>query len=170
MKGTIQPLNKNHIKSDFDCGKPLLTNYIRTQAGQDVKRDLSACFVLVSKESNVVMGYYTLTSNSIDRASFPFEMISKLPPSYSDLPTILLGRLAIDSKHQGNKFGEFLLIDALNKCVEISESMGVLAVVVDPIDDGAIAFYKSYGFIFLPGTQKMFIPIKTIKDSLASIK
>lgn len=165
MSNTIRPLDKNHKKQDFNCGQPMLDNYIRTQAGQDVKRDLSACFVLAG-EDNVVIGYYTLSSNTIERTTFPEDMAAKLPPSYADLPTILLGRLAVDTKFKGNRYGEFLLIHALNKCVEISAQLGVLAVVVDPIDDSAVKFYENYGFILLPGSGKMFIPIKTIESSL----
>lgn len=166
MKKTITKLSKAHKKENFECGNALLDNYIRTQANQDIKRDLSACFVLINEEDNVVMGYYTLSGNSIERGIFPPEMIAKLPPSYTDLPTVLLGRLATDKKFQGQGNGELLLIDALNQCVEISQRMGILAVIVDPIDKNAVKFYENYGFIFLPGTGRMFIPIKTIENTL----
>ncbi len=161
----IKTLNKSHKKSDFDCGVPLLDNYIRTQAKQDVNRDLSACYVL-SGSDHKVMGYYTLSSNAIRREGFPDDLLKKLPPSYASLPTVLLGRLAVDSKHKKKGYGRLLLIDALNRCVELSENLGILAVVVDPIDKSAVAFYQSYGFILLPGSKKMFIPIKTVKDSM----
>lgn len=101
MKVTIQLLSKSHEKSGFDCGKPLLDNYIRTQASQDVKRDLSACYVMTEEGNTTVFGYYTLSSNSIERTLFPANMIARLPPSYGDLPTILLGRLALDKKMHG---------------------------------------------------------------------
>ena len=42
----IELLNKKHNRKEFDCGKELLNNYLKNQAGQDVKRKLSACFVL----------------------------------------------------------------------------------------------------------------------------
>ncbi|MCC7452592.1 MAG: GNAT family N-acetyltransferase [Crocinitomix sp.] len=86
-----------------------------------------------------------------------------MPPSYINLPTILLGRLAIDKTEKGKGYGSILLMDALKKCVEISESLGILAVIVDPYDDNAINFYKKYGFILIPSNNKMFIPIKTIE-------
>lgn len=165
MKVQVQLLSKIHVRTGFDCGKVLLDNYIRKQASQDVKRDLSACYVMTQEGSDEVVGYYTLSSNSIERTTFPANMIAKLPPSYGDLPTILMGRLAIDNKIKGQRLGEYLLINALNKCVEVSETIGALAVVVDPIDENAEEFYSSYGFIFLPGSKKMFITIKTIEES-----
>ena len=75
-----------------------------------------------------------------------------------------MGRLAIDKNEKGKGFGGILLMDALKKCVDISESLGVLAVIVDPFDEKAISFYKKYGFILVPSNNKMFIPIKTIQD------
>jgi predicted GNAT family N-acyltransferase len=163
MEFQIQLLEKKHNKTDFDCGYDLLDNYIKKQATQDVNRDLSACFVLIDKVNNV-LGYYTLSANSIKREDFPERLRKKLPPSYNELPTILVGRLAIDKSIKGNGFGEILLVDALRRCLKISESMGTISVIVDPIDDKAQAFYSRYGFILLPSSGKMFLPIKTIKE------
>lgn len=164
MKPVIENLSKKHQKKDFNCGKELLDNYLHKQAGQDLKRNLAACFVAVDEE-NTVMGYYTLSSNVIERDTFPPEMASKLPQSYADLPAILLGRLAIDTRFQGRRLGEFLLVDALRRCVNLATQLGVLAVIVDPIDDAAVRFYEAYGFISLPDSGKMFITVKTIEDS-----
>lgn len=166
MKVQVQLLSKTHLRTGFQCGKALLDNYVRTQVSQDVKRDLSACYVMTEEGKNEVLGYYTLSSNSIERTTFPANMIARLPPSYGDLPTILMGRLAVDNKIKGHRLGEYLLINALNKCVEVSQTIGALAVVVDPIDEYAESFYSSYGFICLPGSNKMFITIKTIEKTL----
>lgn len=164
MSLIIEKLNKDHKKSDFDCDNELLNNYIQKQAKQDVNRDLSACYILNDINDKKVLGYYTLSGNSIDRNDFPIELMQKMPPSYVNLPTILLGRLAVDKNEKGKGFGSILLMDALKKCVVISESLGVLAVIVDPFDENAISFYKKYGFILIPSNNKMFIPIKTIQD------
>lgn len=164
MSLIIENLSKDHKKSDFDCENALLNNYIQKQAKQDVTRDLSACYILNDVSDKRVLGYYTLSGNSIDRNDFPLELMQKMPPSYVNLPTILLGRLAIDKNEKGKGFGEILLMHALEKCVTISESLGVLAVIVDPIDEKAISFYTKYGFILIPSNNKMFIPIKTIQD------
>lgn len=163
MKLLIQVLEKKYDKSGFNCGYSLLDDYIKKQAKQDVNRDLSACFVLVD-DKNIVKGYYTLSANSIKRDDFPEPLQRKLPPSYNDIPTILLGRLAIDETVKGNGYGEILLIDALTRSLKISESLGTIAVIVDPIDEKAQGFYAKYGFILLPTSGKMFLPMKTIKD------
>ncbi len=164
MSLIIEKLNKNHQKSAFDCDNLLLNNYVQKQAKQDVNRDLSICYVLNDIKDKIVLGYYTLSGNSIDRNDFPPDLMQKMPPSYANLPTILLGRLAIDKTEKGKGFGEILLIDALKRCVDISETLGILAVIVEPVDGNAISFYQKYGFILIPSNNKMFILIKTIPD------
>jgi predicted GNAT family N-acyltransferase len=141
----------------------MLNEYIKTQAGQDVRRDLSACFVFVDT-SDTIKGYYTLSANSIKRNDFPETLQKKLPSGYGDIPSILLGRLALDNSIKGKGLGAGLLIDALKRCLDVSEKIGAIAVVVDPIDEKAQRFYNKYGFIFLPGSAKMFLPMKTIKE------
>jgi GNAT superfamily N-acetyltransferase len=159
----IEFLDKKHNREDFNCGKELLTNYLKTQAGQDIKRNLSACFVLSENETSI-LGYYTLSNNSIPLSHFSEHVQKKLPKSYNSIPTILLGRLAIDKKYQGQGIGKILLIDALKRCYEIAHEIGSFAVVVDPIDKEAERFYEKYDFIKLPDSEKMFIATKTLKE------
>ncbi len=160
----IELLDKKHNRKDFDCGKELLNNYLKTQAGQDIKRKLSACFILTENETKFIQGYYTLSNSSIPLSSFPKQIRKKLPKSYTSIPTTLLGRLAIDKKYQGKGIGKILLIDALKRSYGISKEIGSFGIVVDPIDDEAKNFYQKYDFIELPDSKKMFIAIQTLKE------
>ena len=160
----IELLNKKHNRKDFDCGKELLNNYLKNQAGQDVKRKLSACFVLVDNETNLLQGYYTLSNYSIPLKQFSEQIRKKLPKSYTSIPTTLLGRLAIDKKNQGKGIGKILLIDALKRCYDISTEIGSFGIVVDPIDNEAKSFYEKYDFIEFPDSKKMFIATQTLKE------
>lgn len=159
----IALLDKKHDRNNFDCGNPILNNYLKTQAGQDIKRKLSACFVL-SNNKEVIQGYYTLSNHSTPIDAFPEQIQKKLPPSYRSIPATLLGRLAVDKNFQNNGIGKILLIDALKRCYDVSKEMGSFAVVVDPIDKNAAMFYQKYDFIFLPDSKKMFIPIQTLQQ------
>ncbi len=163
MNQLTENLNSSHRKKEFSCGKEMLDNYLQKQANQDVKRKLSACFVLNDKETNLLKGYYTLANNSIPQILIPTEFQKKLPKSYTSIPTTLLGRLAIDNRFQGRGVGKLLLIDALNRSYEISKIIGSFAVIVDPLDEDAEKFYDKYGFINLPDSGKMFLPMNTIK-------
>ncbi len=155
-------LNSVHKKANFTCGIPLLDNYLHTQAKQDVKRKLAACFILADAD-NRVKGYYTLSSAVIPRAILPENIIKKLPPSYMDLPATLMGRLAIDQGYKRQGLGALLLIDALKRSFDTSvSSVGSMAIIVDPIDQGAVNFYTKYGFTLLPDSGKMFITMETV--------
>ena len=160
----IELLNKKHNRIDFDCGNELLNSYLKDQASQDVKRKLSACFILIDNETKSIQGYYTLSNNSIPLSCFSEQVQNKLPKSYTSIPTTLLGRLAIDKKFQGKGIGKILLIDALKRSYEISKTIGSFGIIVDPIDNDAKSFYQRYDFIELPDSKKMFIATKTLKD------
>jgi ribosomal protein S18 acetylase RimI-like enzyme len=82
------------------------------------------------------------------------------------LPVTLLGRLARDVKYKGQNIGNILLIDALKRSYEVSlNAIASMAVVTDPIDDKAAAFYKKYGFISLE-SGRMFLSMGTIAELL----
>lgn len=164
MKELTEILNAKHQKKEFSCGKDMLDNYLHKQANQDIKRKLSVCFVLNDKENNILKGYYTLANNSISQKLIPQKFRKKFPKSYTSIPVTLLGRLAVDKRFQKQGIGRLLLIDALKKSYEISKSIGSFAVIVDPLDIDAIKFYNLYGFIKLPDSEKMFLPMKTIKE------
>lgn len=157
------PLNSSHKKAAFRSRNAQLDNYLHRQAKQDVKRKLSACFILADSENNV-QGYYTLSNAGIDREFVPEEIKKRLPPSYQSLPVTLLGRLAIDDNYKGKGLGKLLLIDGLKRSVQVSNIIGSMAVVVDPIDESATKFYERFQFTRLPGSGKMFLPMKTIEE------
>lgn len=161
-----QPLHPSHNRNDFSSGKDLLDNYLKTQVNQDIKRKLTACFVL--NEGEVIQGYYTLSSNSIPLSSLPEPLQKKLPRSYQNIPVTLLGRLAIDAKQQGKGIGKLLLADALKRSFEASHSIGSFALVADPLDTDAETFYLKFGFIKLPDSGKMFLAMKTIEQLFES--
>lgn len=163
MRELTESSNSKHPKQEFSCGNDILDNYLRKQANQDIKRKLSACFVLHDNETGLLKGYYTLSNNSIAQDLIPAKFQKRIPNSYQSIPTTLLGRLAIDSRFQRQGVGKLLLVDALRRSYEIANRIGSFAVAVDPIDDDAERFYEKFGFIKLPHSGKMFLPMKTIK-------
>jgi ribosomal protein S18 acetylase RimI-like enzyme len=159
----ISILDKIHNRKGFECEEKSLTDYIQKQVSQDVKKRLAICFVAVDNEDNVV-GYYTLASESLGRELIPAKYLKKVPKNYN-APVILLGRLARDLNQKGTGLGEHLLLDALFRAFTLSEeSIGAMAVVVDPINEYAVKFYEKYGFERLPDSEKMFLPMNTIKQ------
>ena len=166
-KFTIELLHSKHKKEDFTCGIELLDAYLHKQAKQDVKRKLAACYVLANSEDNV-LGYYTLSNASIPQKWIPEEFARRMPPSYTNLPVTLLGRLAVSKYYRGQGLGKYLLVDAARRSLQVSSQVGSMALVADPINLDAVQFYKKYGFIFIQDTGKMFLPMKTIQQLFSS--
>jgi GNAT superfamily N-acetyltransferase len=162
VKSTTQVHTAAHRKDAFDCGTPVLNQYLQQLAGQDVKRKLSVCFVLPDSDSEGIMGYYTLSNNGIPLDVLPPERRKKLPSFYTGIPVTLLGRLAVDKRFRGQGLGKWLLMDALKRSYEVSLNIASYAVVVDPLDPEAEKFYVKYGFIKLADSGRMFLPMKTI--------
>jgi predicted GNAT family N-acyltransferase len=105
-----------------------------------------------------------LSSNSIPIETVIEQYRTKLPPAYRSIPTVLLGRLAVDIDFQKMKTGKLLLADALKRSYDISKNLGAFAVIVDPLDDNVRKFYSKYGFITMSDNEKMFIPMNTVKQ------
>lgn len=158
----VQLLQKSHNRKRFTCEEESLTDYLRSQVSQDIRKSLTACFVVVD-ESQDVIGYYTLSSESLGQNMVPEKYRNRIPGNYH-APVILLGRLARDIRTKGTGLGEYLLVDALLRSYTLSkESIGAMAVVTDPINQNAVEFYRRYGFTRLPDSEKMFLPMKTIE-------
>ena len=164
MNHLTELLDAKHRKKEFLCGKEMLDKYFHEQANQDVKKKLSICFVKADSMTGLVEGYYTLSNSSIHKDLIPLDIQKRLPPSYNSIPVTLLGRLAVDNRFHGKGLGKLLLLDALYRSYDLSTQIGSFAVIVDPLDNEAESFYNKYGFIKLPDSGKMFLPMKTIEQ------
>ena len=159
----IEPLGSQHNRAGFHCSTEALENYLRNQAGQDVKKGVAAAFVL-TPDGRAIAGYYTLPQFSVSLEHIPPETAGRLP-KYPDVPATLIGRLAMSEKYRGQGLGEKLLLDALQRCFVHSKEIGSFAVVVDAKDDQAKSFYQKYGFLELPAVpNRPFLPMKTIEQ------
>lgn len=159
----IVHLEKRHNKSEFRCGVDVLDQYLKTQASQDIKKNVAVTYVLTPQDSEQVLGYYTLSSIGIFPGELPSELVRKLP-RYPVLPGVLLGRLAVSENSQRKNIGRYLLIDGLKRSLAISNQIGIVAVVVDAKNKRAAEFYKHHGFIALPdNNHRLFLLSDTIK-------
>lgn len=133
-------------------------DYLREQATQDVRRRVAACFVALAGGQGIA-GYYTLASASMLLADLPVEMGKKLP-RYPTVPTVRMGRLAVDQAFKGQGLGGALLADALNRAAR--SEIAAYALMVDAKDEAAAAFYRHHGFIALPDSPlTLFLPLAT---------
>lgn len=157
----IEAISHQHLRDQFDCGQPPLNEYLLRYARQNDDNNIAKAFVAVDDE-NRVLGYYCISSASVEFEELP-EEIAKGLPRYP-MPAALIGRLACAKSMQGKGLGARLLIDALQRINATSEQIGIKAVIVDAINQGAKKFYMRYGFMELRNQEsKLFLPIETIK-------
>jgi GNAT superfamily N-acetyltransferase len=162
-KRIVLALTRQHDRVNFSCGNTSLDRYLREFALQDARRRVAAPFVgVIDAEPRKICGYYTLSAFALALDELPADIAKRLP-AYPRIPATLLGRLAVDRRYQGQRFGEFLLVDALRRSFEQSERVGAAAVVVDAADDAAEAFYRHFGFLAVPDTpQRLFLSMRQV--------
>lgn len=140
----IEPLNRSHDRAGFDCGEAALNSYLQRYARQNASAGIGLTFVAVSDDDpTVILGYFTVSASRIEREEMPTDL-KKLP--HYPIPTLLLARLAVDSKMHGLGLGALLLRDVLKRALTLADEAGFWGVEVDALHDRAAEFYARYGF------------------------
>ena len=152
---------KIHKREDFECTDEELTSFLKKRANQEHEKHISDTYVLVeNRESQVILGYFTLSNSRISLSHLPDEHKKHLP-NYPGIGTVLLGRMARDKKTPAG-FGGIILREAIKKSLE-KGSFYVLEVVAK--NDALVNYYISWGFIcFLDDKTHLFLPRKTIAN------
>lgn len=137
-----------HDLGDFECGVVALDGWLNRSARTAASAGTAAVYVVCRGKS--VVGYYALAMSAVWHESAPSRLRRGMP---NPVPVILLARLAIRRSEHGAGLGGALLVDALERCVRGGTEFGARAVVVDAIDDNAIAFYEHFDFHRLDGRR-----------------
>ncbi|TLU84809.1 MAG: GNAT family N-acetyltransferase [Chlorobium sp.] len=157
---SVIPLSKDNVREGFCSGSEALDHYFSAQVGQDIKRNITNCFIAVDNVNQQTAGYYTLSAAQIPLPGLPKEIARKMP-RYDAVPASRIGRLAVDRRYQGKGIGSALIADALLRSSH--SSMAVYALLVDAKNEQAEAFYLHHGFIPCIGAlHTLFLPLKTI--------
>src|SRR5271163_1783596 len=131
----IRPLDGQHDRIGFACGVESLDRYLKTQAGQDVRRKANAVFVLSERGQPArILGYYTLCAMALSQGDVP-EAARKHIPRYPLVSATLIGRLAVAKDRQGRRLGTILLADALQRAFDSASTVGSSMVVVDALHE-----------------------------------
>ena len=153
----------------FDCGKDAINTYLRRYAARNMALNLSRTFVLpcVPDESagkSHVAAYCTLAHQTLVREELPDP--SRLPRY--PVPVVLLAQLGVDRRFQGQGLGAKTLVWALRHAHRIAstpDGIPAMGVVLDVLDQDALAFYQSFGF-FLPlanNPMRLFVPMASLE-------
>lgn len=164
------PLDASAINvKSFDCGKDAINTYLRRYAAKNMALNLNRTFVLPytleeNSEKYHVAAYYTLAHQTVVREELPSP--SRLPRY--PVPVILLAQLGIDQRFHRQGLGAKTLVHALRHAYQIASNpkgIPALGVVLDVLDQDALAFYSSFDF-FLPLTDnpmKLFVPMASLE-------
>jgi GNAT superfamily N-acetyltransferase len=152
------PLTIEHDLSGFDCGVPVLNDWLRHRALRNESR-FSRTYVVC--QSNMVIAYVCISAGAIERVSVPGKVRRNAPDT---IPVSVIGRLAVDRNHGGKGLGADMLADALRRVAVASHSIGIGAVVIHAKDDAAKRFYmKCAEFLEYPADSRiLFLPIETV--------
>ena len=119
------PLSRKIDRRAFTCGNEEMDFYFREIVSQDVRNRLASCTLLMDEDGKTIIGFFTLSQDSIDRNLLPEDPQKGV---YSRIPITLLGRIAVDCRFQKTGRSDDLIAKAL-EIIENSRigSIGLLA-------------------------------------------
>ena len=164
-KGSVEDLrivllDEGHDRAGFTCGVESLDGYLKTQAGQDLRRKANAVFVLSERDEPArVLGYYILCAIAISQGDVP-PAARRHVPRYPLVSATLIGRLGVAKERQGQRLGAVLLADALQRVLESASTVGSSMIVVAALDEMAAGFYAAHGFVRLPESLRLVLPMR----------
>jgi GNAT superfamily N-acetyltransferase len=151
-------LTANHDLTDFDCGEPVLNDWLRLRALKNESR-FSRTYVVC--DGSRVVAYFCISAGAVERAAAPGKVRRNAPDA---IPVSVIGRLAVSRAYAGRGLGADILSDALRRIAVASQSIGIGAVLVQAKDERARRFYRACAeFIEYPAdTRTLFLPIETV--------
>ena len=162
-------LNPSHFDvKAFDCGKPDMNQYLARFAAKNIGLKLSMTWVLPSEEMVTdqkapIAAYYTLASCTVTREEIPTD--TRLPDY--PVPVVLLARLAVDHRFQGQRLGEKTLVSALRNSITLTErGLPATGLILDVLNEDALAFYRKFD-LFQPLTEdpmRLFVPMNIVQQ------
>lgn len=138
--------------SAFSCGTQAIDAWLWKHARHAAKRGTAVVYVSCDERGKIA-GFYALSAHSMDRS----VLTGWLARNATDqIPVILLDMLGVRSDCSGAELETQLLLDACHRAQTAAQTIGARALVVDPLDEDAAAFYLNHGFEHVPGSNRLF--------------
>lgn len=153
---------ERHDVANFTCGEASLDVWLRELAAPATARRTARTWVWSDPEDRVV-GYYALAAHKVAREDVPLKIGRGGP---TEIPAVLLGRLALAQSLRGQGLGEVLVADALTRIVEATQTVGARLVVVDALHEPVAGFYESLGFRRVPNSLLLVQKLTDIEAAL----
>ena len=162
MSLLIAPLSRQHDRTAFHSGIPQLDQWLKQTSSQHHEKRLSRTVVLTETGRPArILAYYALNIRGLVEAwTLPPPLTRRMP---STIPTLALGRLAVDASAQEMGHGAAMLAHAMRQAKAASDLVGGVLLLVDATDARAAAFYMKFRFCPLPNAPlTLAIPIDEI--------
>lgn len=149
----IERLSRAHrpLVDGFVNDEPDLVAYLRRWALVHQERDhLGRTWLALDERSEVrIAGFFTLAAASLDRAAVTGGDLARLPRF--PLAAVLLTRLAVDGRVQGQGLGTWLFDEALQRTLLLAAEgpIGFRVLVTDAKNERAATFYQRRGLAAL---------------------
>ena len=117
---TPTPLLATHVTDEFDCGEPVLNDWLIKRALKNENSGASRTFVVC--QNNDVVGYYVLATGSVMHKQAPNKVRRNMP---DPVPVMILGRLAVSKDLQSAGLGQGLLRNAILRTLGVSKQAGI---------------------------------------------
>lgn len=144
----------------FDCAEPALNRFLQRYALVNQKADSAQTYACC--KNGEVVGFYSLTVGSVAREKAPHRVVKGL--ARHPVPVMILARLAVDKAHQGKGIGRALLKDALLRTLQVSDIVGIRALIVHAKNDTARQWYTEWEFEPSPTDPlHLFLMLKDLK-------
>ena len=132
-------LARHDKRSDFTCGNDELDTWFHRYAWHNQRANNAVTYVC--QQSGRIAGYYALAAATIRREWSPDDFAAHRPRS---IPCMLLARLAVDRRVQGQGVSATLLLDALRRTLAASDQFGIAALLIHCKDEHARDFYTRH--------------------------
>ena len=162
----IERLRPEHAVADFDCGRPELNRFLVRHAWQSQQADASQTYI--GLEADTVVGFYTLALGHVLHDAAPERLgkgLAKHP-----IPLMLLARLAVDRRRQGQGVAKALLKDAMLRTLQAADIAGIRALAVHAKDEATRLFYQHFDFVASPSDpMHLFLLLKDVRRFLSTV-
>jgi GNAT superfamily N-acetyltransferase len=157
----VEKLRRDHRIESFDCGREQLNRYLVRYAWMN--QQAGAAQTYVGLVGDTVVGYYTLAVGQVAHEEAAQRLTKGLVRH--PVPIMLLARLAVDRRWQGQGAGKALLRDAMQRTLNAAEIAGIRAFAVHAKDEAARNFYQKFDFVPSPtDPMHLFVLLKDVRQ------
>ena len=168
-------ITEGFLIKPFDCEDEDLNEFLFEEATLYRNQLLATTFIIENEERTV--GYYSLLNDSLllkeemfttksQYNKFRKDLLPYPKRHLSNIPSVKIGRLAIDKTFKGKGLGRIIIDTIINHCIDLNDDQACRLITVDAYSQ-AVTFYQKIGFEFLTKldeedkTRLMFLDLTT---------